>query len=66
MEQFHRDKIRELSENLSQFREAVEVVAVTMETDTDVPTSGFRKNTKVRYIVPSKLQSTYISVFHFS
>ena len=49
MEQFHRDKIRELSENLSQFREAVEVVAVTMETDTDIPTSGFRKNTRVLY-----------------
>ena len=27
MEEFHRDKIRELSEDLSQFRQAVEVVA---------------------------------------
>ncbi len=57
MEQFHRDKIRELSENLSQFREAVEVVAVTMETDTDVPTSGFRKDTKVHYYSRGQLQS---------
>ena len=50
MEQFHRHKIRELSENLSQFRQAVEVVAVSMETDTDVPKSGLLCSaTKVHY-----------------
>ena len=48
MEKFHRTKIHELSQNLTTFRQAVEVVAITMETDADVPTINFKPKSKVR------------------
>ncbi len=36
MEEFQRDKIRELSENLSDLRQAAEGVAVAIETDANI------------------------------
>ena len=50
MERFHRAKITALSENLGSFREAVEVVTVTMDTDVSGLVTGVTPMTKVRCV----------------
>ena len=50
MERFHRAKITALSENLGSFREAVEVVTVTMDTDVTGLVTGVAPTTKVRCV----------------
>ena len=51
MEKFHRAKIGELSGNLGTLRQAVEVVAITMETDADLPVVNVRPKGKVRSVL---------------
>ena len=51
MERFHRAKITALSENLGSFREAVEVVTVTMDTDVTGLVTGVAPATKVRCVI---------------
>ena len=47
MEEYHRTKITHLTENLDELRNAVEVVAVTMETDAGIPVVKYRPKVKV-------------------
>ena len=47
LEHFHKAKILELQDNLESFRQAVEEMTVTMETETDVPGGAYRPKTKV-------------------
>lgn len=49
VDRFHRAKITALAENLGSFREAVEVVTVTMETDSGGLVTDVRPKMKVRY-----------------
>ena len=45
----HLKKIKELSDNLSSFRQAVEVVAITLETDSDIPAQSCKSKLRVRH-----------------